>query len=58
MERVNGVEDGIADGSGEPFSTKIFNFVIDECPFLPYTVQKNIGRPILNGEGCDGLDND
>ena len=57
---VNGVSDVIVDGPGAPKNEVTFDFVIDQCPYLPYTTIKRglRTRDFLKGEGCDGLDND
>jgi len=56
---VNGQADVVVDGRGEPEATKTFQFIVDECPYLPYSIQKpDPDRDELNGEGCDGFDND
>ena len=56
---VNGVSK-LVDGPGAPRSEVTFDFVIDQCPYLPYTTIKRSDRTrkFLKGEGCDGLDND
>lgn len=57
---VNGDSDVVVDGPGAPRSEVTFDFVIDQCPYLPYTTIKRGDRTrnFLKGEGCDGLDND
>lgn len=57
---VNGVPGVVVDSPGAPRSEVTFDFVIDQCPYLPYTTIKRglRTRDFLKGEGCDGLDND